>query len=135
MTKKWSLAAAFDHFGAAGANRRWSWSARSPDGQVVVMTLWRDEFDYSTKPPTYSSFDNQTEAWTDRPGNHERIANLLWAREHCGGKLRVVITVAEDVNAQPRTIASCFPHETMVAQLTELNETTGEFRAVITSAT
>ena len=32
------MAEAFAHFGAVPRNRRWSWSARSPDGHTVV---WR----------------------------------------------------------------------------------------------
>jgi hypothetical protein len=31
------LAKAFAAFGAAGKNQRWSWSARTPDNQTVVI--------------------------------------------------------------------------------------------------
>lgn len=129
MAKDWSLAAAFAHFGAAGKNPRWSWSARSPDGATVVLTLWRDEFDYTTTPISYSSFGHKVDLWLTRPGNRERLENLIWARDRCGGLFRVVITVAEDVNADPRKIASCAPQPRMIMRIVELDEATGEFRA------
>lgn len=129
MPKTWTLSAAFAHFGAKGRNPRWSWSARSEDGRTVVMTFWKDEFDYSTKPISYSSFGPNTAVWTNRPGNKERVENLIWARDHCDGLLRVVITVAEDVKANPRRIASCTPQDKLIMRLVELNEETGEFRA------
>ena len=77
MPKVWSLAAAFAHFGASGKNPRWSWSARSSDGAIVVLTLWRDEFDYTTKPVSYSSFGHKVDLWLTRPGNKERLENLI----------------------------------------------------------
>jgi hypothetical protein len=67
--------------------------------------------------------------WKDLPGNRERLENLIWARDHCGGRFRVVITVAEDVNARPRKIAKCFPQDKLIMQITKINEQTGEFRA------
>jgi hypothetical protein len=42
-------------------------------------------------------------------GNGERIENLKWARDHCNGRMYVVIIVAENVNAQPRKIAESPP--------------------------
>jgi hypothetical protein len=44
MSKEWTKTDAFAYFGAHGANPRWSWSARSPDGANVVLTLWQHEF-------------------------------------------------------------------------------------------
>lgn len=135
MPKEWTLASAFAHFGTSGRNPRWSWSARSADGAMVVLTLWRDEFDYSTSPVSYSSFGHKVDRWLTRPGNRERLENLIWARDKCDGKFRVVVTVAEDVTADPRKIASCAPQDRMIMRLTELNENTGEFRAELVGDT
>jgi hypothetical protein len=104
-------------------------SARSPDGATVVLTLWRDEFDYTTTPISYSSFGHKVDLWLTRPGNRERLENLIRARDRCGGLFRVVITVAEDVNAGSRRISSCAPQPRMIMRIVELDETTGEFRA------
>jgi len=38
-----TLTAAFDYFGARATNVRWGWAAKSPDGSVVVITLWSDQ--------------------------------------------------------------------------------------------
>jgi hypothetical protein len=41
-----------------------------------------------------------------------------------------VITIAEDLNASSRKIAHCYPADRIVMKLLELDEKTGEFRAV-----
>lgn len=129
MAKSWSKEAAFASFGAACKNSRWSWSGRSADGKTVVLTLWRDEFDYGSSPVSYDCFGRATAAWSDRPGNRERLENLVWARDHCDGMFRIVVAVAEDVNANPRRIASCAPQPNMIMRVVKLDEKTGEFRA------
>jgi hypothetical protein len=124
------LAEAFRAFGAEGKNPRWSWSARTPDGKVV-MTFWKDQMNYSSKPISYSNFGSPTLAyWQDQLGNQERIDNLKHARDHCDGLMHVVIIEAADENAVPRRIARSFPHKRLCMKLTGLNEKTGEFSAV-----
>ena len=99
MSKTWSLTEAFDYFGAKGTNQRWNWSARSDDGKIVVLALWKDVFDYKNKPASYDTFDLNTEAWSDTNGNRERLQQLIWARDNCDGLFRVVIAIAKDVKA------------------------------------
>jgi len=137
MAKKWTLAEALASYGgAAGKNPRWSWSARTPDGKAVVMTFWQDRFDYKTKPPTYRAKSGAgANAWLDKPGNRERLENLIWAVDNCGGRVHVVITVAENVNVQPRKIADCFPQPRMQMQVKELDRQTGEFFAELVDET
>ena len=134
MAKNWSKSEAFAYFGAAGKNSRWSWSARSPDGKTVVLTLWADELNYKSVPISYDCFGSKTAIWSDRPGNRERLENLIWARDQCDGLFRVVITVAEDVHAEPRAIKQCHPQRDMVMRLVDLDERTGEFRAEVATA-
>ena len=125
------LAAAFKKAGVVAKNPRWSWSARSEDGKVVVMTLWKDLIDYKAKPISYSTFSRENlSVWIDRPGNRERLENLKWARDHCEGLFRVVITTAKDTNADTREIEDAHYQARMIMKLVELNEQTGEFRAV-----
>jgi hypothetical protein len=131
MPKKWKLSEAFAHFGTTGRNQRWSWSARSADGKTVAITLWRDGLDYRAKPIVYDTFNRpDLHSWIDRPGNRERIDNLMWATVHCDGLFRVVITVAEDVKANPRKIETCYPQDEWLMKITDFDEKTGEFRAV-----
>ncbi len=131
MTKKSGLAACFKRYGAQGRNPRWSWSARSEDGKTVVLTLWKDGISVSNGVPSYDSFAPEGRAaWIDTPGNRERLENLKWARDNCGGLFRVVITIAKDVHAEPRSISECYPQPNLVMRITAMNEETGEFRAV-----
>ena len=127
------LAKAFAHFGAAGKNQRWSWSARSVDGKVIVLALWKDQFNYTTKPPRYhatSDATNSTE-WLKRPGNNERLENLIWAEENCGGQFHVVVIEAVDPDMEPRKIKTGHPSDRMIGQIIKLNRDTGEFEAKI----
>lgn len=130
MPKRWGLAEAFRHFDATATNPVWGWSARSADGKTVVVTLWRDWLDYGTKPIVFDTFNRpDLHLWTDSLGNRDRIANLIWARDHCERLFRVIITVAKDVTAYPRDIEDCYPKDDWIMQLTDLDENTGEFRA------
>jgi hypothetical protein len=44
MTRKWTRQEAFGSFGVKLRNYQWSWSARSEDGNTVVLTVWQDLF-------------------------------------------------------------------------------------------
>jgi hypothetical protein len=124
------LADPFRTFGAEGRNPRWSRSARTPNGKVV-MTFWKDQLNYLTNPISYSSFGSPTlRQWTEQLGNRERTEKLKWARDHCGGLMQAVIIEAVDENAEPRQIARSFPHRRLVMKLTSLNEETGEFSSI-----
>ena len=92
--KKWTLSECFSSFGTAGSNPRWSWSARSLDGKTVVITLWKDRISFKDGAIAYEDIKIDTEAWRQRPGNRERIQNLIWARDHCDGFFKAVITFA-----------------------------------------
>jgi hypothetical protein len=120
--------AAFAHYGVILRNEQWSWSGMTPDGEVV-LALWQDEFHYKDGPVWYSPNPETLHLWKDRPGNRERISNLIRAREHWGGRFRVVVLRAVDTKADPREVDEAYARPNMVMQLTELNEETGEFRA------
>ena len=95
------------------------------------MTFWKDQMNYSSQPISYSTFGSPTLAqWQDQLGNQERIDNLKWARDHCDGLMHVVIIEAVDKRAEPRRIARSFAHKRLLMKLVELNEETGEFRAI-----
>jgi hypothetical protein len=66
----------------------------------------------------------------EEQARQQRLENLKWARDHCDGLFRVVITVAEDINSLPRKIARSFPQDRMLMKLLDFNEQTGEFRAI-----
>lgn len=124
---KWTREAWFEHFGAVCKNPRWSWSARSPDGKTVVMTMWEDEIVWDGLKATYQS---RVRIRTDkRPGEIERLDNLKWARDYCDGRVRVVRMTARDEKADPRNIATCYPDDDLIMRVTELDEMKGTFRA------
>lgn len=134
MAQRMTLTDAFAYFdGAKARNPRWSWSARSPDGRTVVLSLWEDDIrDDGTTFRVDMFGQGQRRQWPSRLGNKERIDNLIHARDHCGGLFRVVMVTAKDGIPPPRSTGSIgrrFPHPRLTMKLIDLDETTGEFRA------
>jgi hypothetical protein len=127
MAKKWSHTEAFAAFGTKPRNTRWSWSARSDDGKTVVATLWRDQFSKRDGRMTYSR-PGFTTGERKRPGFTEWVENLAWAKEYCEGRFHVISAIARDKNADPRSIAECFPTK-MIMRLVEFDSETGAFVA------
>jgi hypothetical protein len=125
--RRWTRAACFEHFGAVCKNARWSWSARSRDGKTVVLTMWEDEITERDGKTIYQS--RLRPKIQRRPGAAERLENLIWARDHCDGLMRVVRMTARDVNAETRSIATCYPDDDLIMRLTELDPRSGRFRA------
>lgn len=104
-------------------NVQWSWSAKSDDGRTVVVTLWQDHFSGKIyREPPYLEHIRQ------RPGFNELMENLAWARDRCDGRFKVIVAIAKDQKADPRTISECFPAK-MTMRLTEFDNTTGAFIA------
>lgn len=136
MAKKGTLTEAFAHFGAVPKNPRWSWSARSADGETVVITLWKDRISGHKQGRIEYNEGSHGDVvkWMSRPGNRERLDNLLWAQDHCGGLFRVIIAVAKDVTASPREIADCYPQSKLNMRILSLDEETGIFHAVQSDA-
>ena len=93
-----------------------------------MLTLWKDLLHVKAGKAVYDNFGRATEEWIARPGNKERLADLLWVQQHCDGLFRAVIVVAKDGDIEPRELADCYPYAPTM-RLVELNESTGEFRA------
>lgn len=130
MAKRWKKEEAFAYFnGATCRNFRWSWSARSSDGRTIVVTLWEDRLkEDGSKVTTCEPGDDNGQL---RHGNKERIENLLWARDHCGGLFNVVVVVGKEREDKPgrRKTVRHYPHESLIMRLVSLDEDTGEFTA------
>ena len=129
MPKNWSHRAAFEHFGTTPRNVQWSWSARSQDGEIVVVTLWQDQFKRRDNRLVYESQFDPSGPPDKRPGFRELMDNLVWARDHCDGRFRVIVAKAKDPNSHPRSIEECFPHKKLIMRLKHLNLETGNFAA------
>jgi hypothetical protein len=127
MPKKWTHTAAFAHFGTKPHNVQWSWSARSADGKTVVVTFWQDLFERKDGRLIYAR-PRQDAAIAVRPGFHELMENLAWARDRCDGRFRVIVAKAKNPNADRRSIDACFPSQ-MVMKLTHLDVASGAFVA------
>ena len=129
MPQRWTHTKAFAHFGTKPKNVQWSWSARSADGKTVVVTLWQDMFTPKDGKLYYIRPGFPPEQPDTRPGFRELMENLAWARDHCDGRFKVIVAIAKDINAVPRSIKECAPTK-MIMRLTDLDATNGAFTAV-----
>lgn len=94
------------------------------------MTFWADRLNYRTRPIAYYEVQRGgPSSWEKRPGNQERLENLIWARDQLGGVLRSVIINAVDPNASPREIARAHVNEKLVMRIVALDEISGHFTA------
>ena len=129
MVQVRTLADCFTYFGAVCSSRRFSKSAITRDGQTVVVAIWEDEVQRDGDRVVYESRYRPKLKGKLRGVESEWVANLKWARDRCGGLIRVVILMAEDVTAEPRRIKYCYPDDSLVMRITELDARTGSFRA------
>jgi hypothetical protein len=117
---------AFAYFGVVPKNIRWSWSGRSPDGSRVAVRLWQDKFE--EKGRLYRSWsDDEPGAWKSRPGFTELIENLVHTRDNLDGVVSVILLIAKDKNAVPRSIERSAPAPNLKMRVAELDETEGTF--------
>ena len=77
--------------------------------------------------------DQNNELWRWHYGNRERIKHLKHSLENLKGLFRVVIAVAKDIHTFPRKGNDFYPWEGIWMKIVELNEETGECRAVFHS--
>ncbi|WP_210421959.1 hypothetical protein [Mesorhizobium loti] len=94
------------HFGTAPVGVQWSWSAR--DGRCLMSA---GLFGLTAKPVV------ATTSWMEK---------LRWALDHCDGWVKVIIAIAKDKNAKPRSIKECAPTK-MQVKVMQLDEGSGEF--------
>jgi hypothetical protein len=57
----------------------------------------------------------------------ELIENLVHARDHLSGEVEVIIVVAKDKSASPRSIDRSFPQSDLRMRVIELDENEGTF--------
>jgi hypothetical protein len=129
MVQLRTLGECFGHFGAVCASRRFSRSAVSQDGQTVVVAMWDDELQREGDRVIYETRYRPALKGKLRGVDSEWIANVKWARAHCGSMVRVVILTAEDATANPRTVLYCYPDDSLVMRITHFDGRTGELRA------
>jgi hypothetical protein len=90
------------------------------------VRLWQDRFENGTKIYRSWSSDKPGE-WKSRPGFVELIENLVHARDYLNGTVSVIILVAKDKKATPRSIGRSFPHPDLKMRVVELDENEGTF--------
>ena len=129
MKRVWTLSTCFEHFGAARSRQHFGGSAISDDGGTVVVAMWEDEIVREDSRVLYRSrFGPALKGKSQRVSLQWRT-HLKWAIAHCDGCVRVVVLTAEETQANPRVIRSCYPDDALVMKITHFDAKTGSFQA------
>jgi hypothetical protein len=129
VKRQWTLSSAFEHFGAVRSSRHFGGSAISGDGRTVVVAMWDDEIVREGNRATYQSRFGPALKGNSKRISLQWIAHIEWAMAHCDGRIHVVVLAAEDAQAHPRIIRSCYPDDRLVMQITRFDAKTGCFEA------
>ena len=129
IERAWTLSTCFEYFGAARCRRHFGGSAISPDGRTVVVAMWDDEIVRQENRATYKSRFGPALKGNSKRISLQWIAHIEWAMAHCDGRINVVILTAENAQAHPRIIRSCYPDDGLVMQITRFDAKTGCFEA------
>jgi hypothetical protein len=133
MKQVWTLSTCFEHFGAARCRRHFGGSAVSHDGRTVVVAMWEDEIVREDSRATYRSRFGPALKGKSQRVSMQWITNLKWAITRCKGCVRVVVLTAEETQANPRVIRSCYPDDALTMQITHFDSKTGTFQACTVS--
>lgn len=124
--RKYSHTECFEFFNVVPRNTRWSWSGRSQDASAVAVTLWQDRFEDQGR--IYKGWQtDRADEWKSRPGFVELIENLAHAKDKLNGEIHVILAVAKDKSAVPRSIDRSFPQPNFKMRVLELDVEQGTF--------
>jgi hypothetical protein len=129
MKTDWTLSTSFEHFGAARSRRHFGGSAISDDGGTVVVAMWEDEIVRQNDRVTYQSRFGPPLRGKSQKVSMQWVTHLKWAINRCDSCVRVVVLTAEDMQATPRVVRSCYPDDALVMRITRFNAKTGCFQA------
>lgn len=93
------------------------------------MAMWEDEIVRHDSRILYQSRFGPPLRGKSQKISMQWITHLKWAIARCDSRVRVVVLSAEDTQANPRVVSSCYPDDTLIMQITRFNAETGCFEA------
>jgi hypothetical protein len=124
MTSRCTRRQAFSAFGTK-PRRRHSWSARSIDGRIVTVTLWRHEL--LGRAGGIVCCRHAWGDWHRGASSREFFDDLKWAVENGDGLVRVVVVVKDRQALRPRTL-ECYAARNLVMRVTHVDVEAGAFK-------
>jgi hypothetical protein len=121
ILRKYNHTEAFRYFDVEPRNVRNSWSAKSVARKIVVVTVWDHELGMVRGRYSVEGTLN-----LKKNGGREMLENLLWAIDHCGGRVHVVRAFARDCNAKELKIDYCVP-ASFTMLVSHVNPKTGRY--------
>ena len=93
------------------------------------MAMWEDEIVRQNDRVTYQSRFGPPLRGKSQKVSMQWVTHLKWAINRCDSCVRVVVLTAEDMQATPRVVRSCYPDDALVMRITRFNAKTGCFQA------
>jgi hypothetical protein len=117
---------AFGSYGIVLRNINWSLSGQSEDGQTVAVSIWQDELTGGAGELIYDrpSWGD----WYDGPGKRFFFEHLAWARDNCGGIVRIVLSVRKPGDQEPVQVSGCHAAPDLFMRVTHMDPEKGAFR-------
>ena len=88
-------------------------TAISDDGGTVVVAMWRMIL-FAKRRVTYQSRFGPPLRGKSQKVSMQWVTHLKWAINRCDSCVRVVVLTAEDMQATPRVVRSCYPDDALV---------------------
>ena len=117
---------AFSSYGISLRNVNWSLSGRSEDDRTVAVSIWEKELTGRTGELIYGrpSWGD----WYDGLGRRYFFEDLAWARDNCGGIVRIVLSIREQDDSEPAKVAESYADHSLLMRVTHMDPETGAFR-------
>jgi hypothetical protein len=126
MAAEGTRTAAFASYGIVLRNVLWSLSGISEDPPTVAVSLWDSEFSEVDGKRVYDR-----PAWADwykGPGKTHLFKDLDWAREHCDGKVKIVLATRKDADRDPVQATQSRADHDLIMRVTHMDPEIGAFR-------
>jgi hypothetical protein len=117
---------AFSSYGITLLNVNWSLSGRSEKDRKVAVSIWKHDL---TGPPGERVYDRPSWGdWYSGSGRRYFFADLAWAREHCDGIVRIVLSIRKDGEPERVRVAESHADHDLRMRVTRMDPETGAFR-------
>jgi hypothetical protein len=117
---------AFSSYGVSLRNVNWSLSGRSKDDQTVAVSIWEKEL---TGAPGERILERPSWGdWYSGPGRRYFFEDLAWARDNCGGIVRIVLSIRKPGDSEPVQVAESYADHNLVMRVTHMDPETGAFK-------
>lgn len=117
---------AFGSYGISLRNVSWSLSGRSEKDRKVAVSIWEKDLTGGTGERVYDR--TSWGDWYSGPGRRYFFEDLAWARDNCGGIVRIVLSIRKEGDPERVSVADSYADQSLLMRVTHMDPETGAFR-------